>query len=135
DHFRATLSRGVDRLSIVRMPEHSKLRKRVKRLLIGHDEHDSGGGPRAPKHELRIERFKIQELEEAKIAKQPRSRRARQGDERADNIMPPPLVHVNLHLTTVNRPTSLTFLAAIFGGGLLAQTTQGVVSGRLVNSV
>jgi carboxypeptidase family protein len=104
---------------------------------------------------MEVKRFEIEKLKKPQIAEEPRPRRTPDRDQPADGPMPPSPLHVNLHLTTVAitpltepRPAgsggivrsaipSLTLgvligLCAVAG---LGQTTQGLISGRLLNSV
>src|SRR6266481_5475957 len=48
--------------------------------------------------------------------------------------MPPPLLHGTLHVTTLTLRTPVAMLV-LTAAALTGQTTQGVISGRLLNSV
>src|SRR5580704_7451228 len=95
---------------------------------------------------MRIIRLKVEDLEKADISRERRCQSAPRRKNGAESPVPPLLLHVNLHLTTTvraatNRAATVRelvlrvfplFLCAAAG---LAQTTQGLISGQLVDSV
>ena len=104
---------------------------------------------------MRVVGLQVEDLKEADIARERRAQRAAYGQNSAEGPVPPLLLHGNLHLTTTVRPSrfrvtktiSLRALNKIFGvrAWLLlllsaplrrsSQTTQGLISGQLVDSV
>src|SRR5271155_935143 len=90
--------------------------------------------------------LKVQNLKEADIAEQRRSQRAADGKNGAEGPVPPLLLHGNLNLTTTVRQSPFRarkriselralLLFLLFASAALSQTTQGVISGQLLDSV
>ena len=86
---------------------------------------------------MNVQGLEVQELKETEIAQQPGANGSPDRDRRANGPIPPSPVHANLHVTTVetrifcNLPVCLVLSTlSVFG-----QTTQGTISGRLLNSV
>jgi hypothetical protein len=78
------------------MPKQLDFGKSIQGLLIGVNDDDIRSGPRAPQHEMRIERLEIENLEKLDVAQQAGGGHAQNRDERANRNVPPPLVHANL---------------------------------------
>src|SRR5437899_142125 len=94
---------------------------------------------------MRIVRLEVENLEEVNFAERPRGHRASGGNQSTQRPVPQLPLHANLHLTTTAfilavslamhstvRPLLVFMFFAVAG---LAQTTQGLISGRLVDSV
>src|SRR5579862_102986 len=140
------------------MPEISQLGKCVPGLLIRQQKDDvrsvgafTGQLPQEiSHHKMRVTSLKVENLKKAEIAEQRRGQRASRRKNSAEGPMPPLLLHVNLHLTTTVQPSRFRRMLKKAQDRLLscaalwifccatagfAQTTQGLISGQLLNSV
>jgi hypothetical protein len=150
DHFCAGLPGGTDGIGVMLIPEHPQFGKGVHGFLVGRQQHDVGNGRSAAQeithHEMRVIGFEVKDSKEADIAQQGRAQRASHRENGAEGPVPPLFLHVNLHLTTTVRPSlfrvtktilslRVFLLFLLCAAAARSQTTQGLISGQLVDSV
>src|SRR5262249_23549476 len=150
-----------DRVGVMLVPELPQLRERIVGFLIGGQQNYVGNrGPGKKiiaRDEMRVQCLKIENLKEPEFVQRPGCQHAADGQHGTEGPVLPLPGHVNLHLTTLGLPTvnfswlrrvlialrvhtSVNAARMIACAALLvvagySQTTQGLISGRLVSSV